>query len=234
VTFTTRTWQRISGGALIVGPIQFVVATLVEGALIPGYGLITHWISDLGAPPNTAPHFAPGTSLWWVFSTSLILMSLLIFVGLVGLKPALWNRLLGRLTVVLITVVAIGAIGVAVWNEVDALELHSISALTAFGLGWVAMVAFAAYARSDPRWKGGWSLLSLLGGIVSLVALILYVIPTFVGRVNVPGWMASIYPGGSERLIVVPLVLWLIAIGVRLALGLRDPNSPSTVPSGSS
>ncbi|MGP8071626.1 MAG: DUF998 domain-containing protein [Thermoplasmata archaeon] len=220
-------WQRFSGWALIIGPIQFVVATLVEGALIPGYGLITHWISDLGAPPNTAPHFAPGTSLWWVFSTSLILMSLLIFVGLVGLKPVLWDRALGKLTILIVAIVALGAIGVAVWNEVDALELHSISALIAFGSGWVALVLFGVYAWRDLRWGGGWSALSLLGGLVSFVALIFYIIPTFVGRANVPNWMASVYPGGSERLIVVPLVLWLVAIGVRLAWGMEERRSSS-------
>jgi len=220
-------WQRLSGWALIIGPVQFVVASLVEGDLIPGYGLITHWISDLGAPPNTAPHFAPGTSLWWVFSTSLILMSLLIFVGLVGLKPVLWDRALGKLTILIVAMVALGAIGVAVWNEVDALELHSISALIAFGSGWVALILFGIYARRDPRWGGGWSALSLLGGLVSLVALIFYIIPTFVGRANVPSWMASVYPGGSERLIVVPLVLWLVAIGVRLAGGMEEPKSSS-------
>ena len=225
---TKPTLRKISGWALIIGPIQFVVATLVEGALIPGYGLITHWISDLGAPPNTAPHFAPGTSLWWVFSTSLILMSLLIFVGLVGLKPVLWDRLLGKLTLLLVAVVALGAIGVAVWNEVDALDLHSISALIAFGIGWVAMVLFGVYARHDPRWKRGWSPLSLLGGFVSLVALILYVIPTFAGRANVPSWLASIYPGGSERLIVVPLVIWLVAVGLQLVRGIEEPASSSS------
>ncbi len=225
---TKLTLRKISGWALIIGPIQFVVATLVEGALIPGYGLITHWISDLGAPPNTAPHFAPGTSLWWVFSTSLILMSLLIFVGLVGLKPALWDRPLGKLTILLVAVVALGAIGVAVWNEVDALELHSISALVAFGIGWVAMVLFGVYARRDRRWKGGWSPLSLLGGSVSLVALVLYVLPTFLGRANVPSWMAAIYPGGSERLIVVPLVLWLVAVGIQQVRGIGEPASSSS------
>lgn len=232
MAFSLQRRERISGAALILGPTQFVVATLVEGALIPGYGLISHWISDLGAPPNSAPYFAPGTSLWWVFSTSLILMSLLIFVGLVGLAPALWDRGFGKLTVVLVAVVALGAIGVAVWNEVDALELHSISALIAFGLGWVAMVAFAAYAHRDPRWRGGWSAWSLLGGLVSLVALVLYVIPTTVGRAHVPGWMAAIYPGGSERLIVVPLVLWLVAIGARLArgIGTRGDGPPVVAP----
>jgi hypothetical membrane protein len=225
VARTARDWQSISGWALILGPIQFVIATLVEGALIPGYGVITHWISDLGAPPNSAPHFAPGTTLWWVFSTSLILMSLLIFVGIVGLKPLLWDRALGKLTVALIVVVALGAIGVAVWNEVDALELHSVSALIAFGLGWVAMVVFGVYARSDARWGAGWSWLSILGGVVSFIALVLYVVPTFVGRTNVPSWVASVYPGGSERLIVVPLVIWLVAIGAQLVRGLPTPPS---------
>jgi hypothetical membrane protein len=216
MALTRRDWQILGGGALIIGPIEFAVATLVEGALIPGYGLITHRVSDLGAPPNTAPHFAPGTSLWWVFSASLILMSLLVFVGVAGLKPLLWERRLGKVVLVLIGIVALGAIGVAVWNEVDALELHSISALTAFGIGWLAMVLFGLDVRNDPRWRPGWSLLSILGGIVSLAALVLYVVPTFVGRANVPAWVASIYPGGSERAILVPLIVWLIALGVHL------------------
>lgn len=227
MALSKREWQKIAGLALIIGPIEFAVATLVEGALIPGYGLITHWVSDLGAPPNNAPHFAPGTDLWWVFSITLILMSLLIFVGVVGLRPLLGDRTLGKAVLVLIVIVALGAIGVAVWNEVDALTLHSISALTAFGLGWIAMVLFGVYVRNDPRWKPGWSLLSILGGVASLVALVLYVVPTFVGRANVPAWVASVYPGGSERAILLPLILWLIALGFHLVrLRGADPMVP--------
>ncbi|MCI4339385.1 MAG: DUF998 domain-containing protein [Thermoplasmata archaeon] len=230
MALTERDWQKISGWAFVIGPLQFAVATLVEGALIPGYGLITHWISDLGAPPNNAPHFAPGTSLWWVFSVSLTLMSLLIFVGMVGFGPLLWNRVLGKITLVILAVVALGAIGVAVFNEVDALELHSISALIAFGSGWAALVLFGVYARDAPRWKGWWWPLSILGGLVSLVALVLYVVPTSVGRTNVPSWVASVYPGGSERLIVLPLILWLVAIGVQLIRGFEDTRSPRPEP----
>jgi hypothetical membrane protein len=228
MALTERDWQKISGWAFVVGPTQFVVATLVEGALIPGYGLISHWISDLGAPPNNAPHFAPGTSLWWVFSVSLILMSLLIFVGMVGLRTLMWNRALGKATLVILGIVALGAIGVAVFNEVDALELHSISALIAFGTGWIALVLFGVYARGAPAWKGVWGLLSILGGLVSLVALVLYVVPTFVGRTNVSSWVASIYPGGSERLIVVPLILWMVAIGVHMVRGADSAAAPES------
>jgi hypothetical membrane protein len=223
-----RDWQRISGVALVLGPTQFAIATLVEGALIPGYGLITHWISDLGAPPNQTPPFAPGTSLWWLFSASLILMSLLIFLGLVGLQPLLGGRLTGKLTLVIIAVVALGGVGVAVWNEVDALEMHSISALIAFGLGWVAMVLFGLYARSSPLWKGAWAPWSILGGSVSLGALALYIIPTFLGRANVPEWMASIYPGGSERLIVLPLILWMVALGAQMLRGFGEASGSAT------
>jgi hypothetical membrane protein len=228
VALRNRDWQKIAGLALIIGPLEFAVATLVEGALIPGYGLITHWVSDLGAPPNNAPHFAPGTDLWWVFSATLILMSLLVFVGVIGLKPLLGDRRLGQAVLVLIVIVALGAIGVAVWNEVDALELHSVSALTAFGLGWLAMVLFGVYVRNEPRWKPGWSVLSLLGGAVSLLALVLYVVPTYVGRANVRGWVAAIYPDGSERAILLPLIVWLIALGVHLPhLAYRDDPSPA-------
>lgn len=160
--------------------------------------------------------------MWWVLSTSLTVMSLLIFVGVVGLKPLLWGRFLGKSTILLVIVVALG---VVVWNEVDALTLHSISALIAFGLGWVAMVLFGLYGRKDARWGAGWSGLSLLGGVVSLIALVLYVVPTVVGRANVPGWVASVYPGGSERAIVVPLVIWLVAIGLQLLRGVAKPGA---------
>jgi hypothetical membrane protein len=220
-------WRKISGWALVIGPIQFAVATLVEGALIPGYGLISHWISDLGAPPNNAPHFAPGTSLWWVFSVSLTLMAILIFIGLVGLRPLLWDRRTGQLTVVLVAIVALGSIGVAAWNEVDYLTLHSISALIAFGLGWVAMVVFGVYVWSDPRWGRTWSILSVVGGLVSAVALVLYVIPTFAGRANVPSWIAAVYPGGSERAIVLPLVIWIVAMGVQMLRGFAEQPAMS-------
>ncbi len=234
MALTPQDWKRISGLALIVGPIQFALATLIEGALIPGYGLITHWVSDLGAPPNNAPHFAPGTQLWWVFSVSLILMALLVFVGLVGLYPNLRATRLGKSVAVLMAIVALGAIGVAVWNEVDALELHSISALTAFGIGWLAMVLFALDVRKNPNWTRAWSPLTLVGGLVSLVALVLYVVPTFVGRTNVPSWVAAIYPGGSERLILLPIVLWLIALGTHLVRQTRHEvvsPAPSNQPS---
>ncbi len=61
-----------------------------------------------------------------------------VLVGLVGLKPVLWDRRPGKLTIILVVGVALGAIGVAVWNEVAALELHSIRPLIAFGIGGVA------------------------------------------------------------------------------------------------
>jgi len=231
MALTKRDWERISGLALIIGPIEFTVATLIEGALIPGYGLITHWVSDLGAPPNNAPHFAPGTDLWWVFSASLILMSVLVMIGLIGLKPRLWPTRSGKTVVVLVAIVAIGGIGVAVFNEVDALTEHSISALIAFGVGWLALVVFGVGVRNDPNWSKTWSWLSIVGGVASFVALVLYVVPTFVGRANVPNWVAAVYPGGSERAILVPLILWLIALGVRLVRGFPEANAsagPST------
>ena len=172
-----RDGERISGLALILGPLEFVIATLVEGALIPGYGLISHWIGVLGAPPNNAPRFAPGTDLWWVFTVSLTLMALLLFVGLVGLKRVLWPRPWGKVVLALLVVVAVGSIGVAVFNEVDYLPEHSIAALSAFGTGWIALVVFGIGARKDPHWSTTWSGLSIVGGLASLIALVPYASP---------------------------------------------------------
>ena len=234
MALTPQDWKRISGLALIVGPIQFALATLIEGALIPGYGLITHWVSDLGAPPNNAPHFAPGTQLWWVFSVSLILMALLVFVGLVGLYPNLRATRLGKSVAVLMAIVALGAIGVAVWNEVDALELHSISALTAFGIGWLAMVLFALDVRKNPNWTRAWSPLTLVGGLVSLRRTGT-VCGSHVRRSDKRSQLGRRnLPGGSERLILLPIVLWLIALGTHLVRQTRHEvvsPAPSNQPS---
>jgi hypothetical protein len=59
MALTRQDWQTFGGLALVIGLIEFAVATLVEGALIPGYGLLTHWVSDLGPPPNAAPTLPP-------------------------------------------------------------------------------------------------------------------------------------------------------------------------------
>jgi hypothetical protein len=36
MALTRQDWQTLGGLALVIGPIEFAVATLVEGALIPG------------------------------------------------------------------------------------------------------------------------------------------------------------------------------------------------------
>ncbi len=89
------------------------------------------------------------------------------------------------------------------------------------------MVPFGIYTRHDPRWKRGRNPLSLLGGFVSLVALIPQGTPTLAGRANVPRWLVSIYTGGAEGLIGLPLVIWLVAIGLQLVRGIEESAAAS-------
>ena len=90
------------------------------------------------------------------------------------------------------------------------------------------MVPFGIYTRHDPRWKRGRNPLSLLGGFVNLVALIPWATPTLAGRANVPRWLVSIYTGGAERLIGLPLVIWLVAVGLQLVRGIEESAASSS------
>ncbi|MGC8970235.1 MAG: DUF998 domain-containing protein [Conexivisphaera sp.] len=91
----------------------------------------------------------------------------------------------------------IGAAGVGIFPEGSPHLLHTIFSLITFLFG--GLTAIFSY-RVQPR---GLAAISVALGAASLVALVLYV----------DQWYAGLGPGGMERMIAYPILLWALVFG---------------------
>jgi hypothetical membrane protein len=195
LTGTADPWARRGAIALIVGPLMFVLVTLIEQALRPGYTPLSNAISDLGVDTN-------GWSYSWMFTVSIIVLGLLTFVSAYALSRVLGKP--ARRGTILFGLSGVGSIGVGIFNEDAYLLPHSIFALDAFITSALALLFLAPALAS--RWAPVYARFSRVGGTVSLVALALFLLG--VGGIT--------YFGLFERLVVAPGLLWSLIIGVHL------------------
>jgi hypothetical membrane protein len=214
---------------LMVASIQFIVANVItQIGYGPSYSLSQNVISDLGAvhcgyfdgSGSFLGHYA--CSPWHdVFNASIVLMGLLIILSVLLLKTAFPQRRSRTIGLGLLALAGVGAIGVGLSPEDVNIAIHSLSALLAFAGGGLALLVLGFAMLRDTRWDG-FRLYTLLSGVVTLVALVLFVSKNYAG----------LGEGGMERLIVAPVLLWAIVVGWHHA---RIPTfAPSGVSSSSS
>jgi len=216
------------GAALwLVGSLEFIVAMVVVQLAWtghPGYNLSSDVISDLG---NTACGPWPSAtstdvcSPWHtVFNASIVVLGILIILGAILVRTGFPQRRSSTIGLGMIALSGVGAIGVGLFPENLHLGFHEIFSLIAFLLGGLAFVVLGFAMFRDTRWDG-FRAYSLFSGLVTLIALILFVAHAYAG----------LGMGGMERLIVAPELLWLIVLPVHL---LRIPQyAPHTIPTGS-
>jgi hypothetical membrane protein len=208
----------------IVAAVQFVVAMAIVQAgwsTPPTYSLLHNYISDLG---NTAcgpwPHATSARvcSPWHdVFNASSVILGLLTLLGALLVRSAFPRR--GSTTVGLAMMIlgGIGAIGVGLSPENVDLTVHSLSAAIAFVLGNLSLIVLGIAMFRDTRWNG-YRAYSMISGLWGLVAFLLFYTGHYVG----------LGVGGMERMIVAPLLLWLVVCSIHL---LRVPQyAPSKIP----
>ncbi|MCI4319042.1 MAG: DUF998 domain-containing protein [Thermoplasmata archaeon] len=190
---------RFGGLLFLLGSLQFVIAMIVVQAMYPAYTDFGNYVSDLGS----------SHSPWaWLFNDAIRLLGVLGFLGTLFIRSAIPARLSGRVGLGFLLIASIGAFLVGSFPE-GSPELggnvHSVvSAVTFIGSG-LGLLALGPAMLRDTRWEGfrGYTFLS---GIVTLVALVLF----FAGAY--PG----LGPGGMERIIIAPILLWAIVAGAHL------------------
>ncbi len=191
---------RTGGVLFAVAAAQFVVAMAVVQQRYPGYSLTQNYISDLG-----------GAHSPWalVFDGSVILLGVLT----VAAAFLAWNAFDARPSrawgLLFLMVAGFGAIGVGVFPEttpVLAGGAHVLASDVAFLGAGFAFVVLSFAMRNPPHWRYS-SSYTLLTGLVVLAAIGLFLSGTYVG----------LGPGGTERLIVAPVLLWGLVEGVHLA-----------------
>jgi len=209
--------RSVHHGALliIIGALQFLAAMVVtQIGYGSSYSLRDNYISDLGAAYcgtfsgtgafGSGSHYA--CSPWHVlFNVSIVLMGLLLVLGAILLRTAFPVRRSRTIGLALLVLTGIGSIGVGLSPEDVNITVHVVSALLAFVGGAFALIVLGFAMFRDTRWDG-FRAYSILSGLVSFVALILFASKAYL----------DLGPGGMERLIVAPLLLWTLVVGVHL------------------
>ncbi|HVP92623.1 MAG TPA: DUF998 domain-containing protein [Acidobacteriota bacterium] len=191
----TRPNGRIAGVLFFLASTQFILGLVVAEALYPSYSVADNYISDLGVGPSSI-----------VFNSSAFLFGLLSIIGAYFL-PSTTNS---RNLIVLLTLMAIGAMGVGIFTSAFSTLIHGIVSLMAFGFGGLSAIASLKVTKLPL------SAISVILGMMTLGALALFA----AGLVTTGSLTSSepptsefflgIGPGGMERMILYPALIWLI------------------------
>ena len=184
---------KIAGILFLVASTQFILGLIVAEASYPGYSISDNYISDLGVGPSSM-----------IFNSSIFLLGLLSIIGAYFLPHTINFRTLS----VLLALMSIGAMGAGVFTKNSA-AIHGVVSSTAFLFGGLSAIA------SFKVLKMPLSMMSVILGLIVLGALVL-----FAGGLLASGSFTEIEakdsffflglgPGGMERMIVYPALIWL-------------------------
>ncbi|MDA4128594.1 MAG: DUF998 domain-containing protein [Thaumarchaeota archaeon] len=184
----------VKAGALIfVGGAQYGIGLILAEIFYPNYNVATNTVSDLGATcGSTCQIFQPSST---IFNGSIVILGVLFIIAAYLLKRASFSKLF----IALGAIAGVGAVGVGTFPETTGI-FHSIFSLIVFL--FAGLSAIAAYRVEKPPL----TYLSVILGLFTLVSLVLYVGEIYLG----------LGPGGMERMIVYPVLLWVIGFGGHL------------------
>jgi hypothetical membrane protein len=185
-------YRKAAGALILVGGSQFVVGMLVAEALYPGYSISQNYISDLGVGPSAM-----------IFNSSVFLLGLMVVVSAYFVHGSFRSRLVTGLLVL----AGVGAMGVGVFPE-NSPAMHEIVSDIAFIFGGLLPIAAYRLVRKP------FSYLSVAMGVLSLSAMVLLSAQYSFGLGE--QYYLGLGPGGMERMIAYPILLWEVAFGGHL------------------
>lgn len=174
--------RQKAGLALFTGTVQFAVGLTLAEVVYPGYSMSGNYVSDLGVGEAA-----------YIFNGSIILLGVMILLTAGFLLRSIKDRLLP----IVIAMAGIGAVGVGLFTEEAPRPLHSVFSFVAFFFSALSAIVAPRVLRAPLNY------LSVVLGVVSLVALGLFVTGNYAGLGN----------GGMERMIVWPVLTWAIGFG---------------------
>jgi hypothetical membrane protein len=196
----SRADLRLPGILLFLLSAQFMTAIMLGASIAPGYDFNGAAISDLGVIGETA----------LLFNASLVAVGVLTLAG--GYLFYRWHSRIWLLA--LFGLAGIGAAGAGA-VPLNTSDLHSLFALIAFVCFNLMAVGCAAVL------PGPMKVISIVAGGIGLVFVVLMVI----GDGGNPDAFGVIGHGGTERMIVYPVMLWMMALGGYLMASPRDETS---------
>ena len=189
--------ERVAGVLFFVAVTQFILGLVIAEALYPSYSLSENYVSDLGVGPSSI-----------IFNSSVFLLGLLLVFGTYFLRHSSDFKTVNRL----LFLMAIGTMGVGVITK-DFTVAHGVVSSVAFFFSGLSAIA-SAKALKKPL-----SLIGIVLGAMTLGALGLFSIGMITGgslTSNIAydsNFYLGLGPGGMERMIVYPTLMWLAAFG---------------------
>ncbi len=217
-----------AGALLLVGGLIALVGIHAAEFLYPGYSVSQDFVSDLGATCSDLASNAPRDCVVVqpasaVFSVSTDALGLLVLAAAYLMAPRTRVRRLAILT----GATGFGALGVGLVSEAYS-PYHSVFALTAFLCG--ALAAFESF-RVLPRPLG---IVAVALGGVALVALGWFSVAAVALRTaTIPSLWVPFGVGGMERMVVYPILAWVILFGTALLTMANPLGRPAAVPTRS-
>ena len=178
----------VPGVLLFALAALFLTVIMLGASMAPGYDLSGGAISDLGVIDETA----------LLFNASLVA------VGVLNVAAGLFlYRATGRRAILAVfSIAGLGAAGAGL-VQLDVSGPHGIFALLAFLFFNVEAIVIGSVVNGPMR------VISWVSGLVGIGFVVLMVI----GDAGNSGVFGAIGHGGAERMIVYPVMLWLLAFG---------------------
>ena len=192
--------EKVTGTLLLVAATQFVLCLIIAEALYPSYSVSANYVSDLGVGPSAT-----------VFNSSVFLLGLLLLFGTYFLHRNSDFKTLN----ILLLLMAVGSMGVGIFTKDYTLPHGAVSSAAFFFAGLSAIAS--AKVLKKPL-----SLISIILGTMTLTALSLFSagIVTSGAITSTEALDSNFYlglgPGGMERMIVYPALMWLAGFGGHL------------------
>jgi hypothetical membrane protein len=190
----------MAGTLFFIAATQFILCLIIAEALYPGYSVSSNYISDLGVGPSAI-----------VFNSSVFLLGLLILAGTYLQRRSPNFKTLN----ILLLLMAIGAMGVGIFTKNFTLAHGAVSSAAFFFAGLSAIASFKILPKPL-------SYISIILGAMTLTALALFSAGIIAsGSISsTVAYDSSFYlglgPGGMERMITYPALMWLAGFGGHL------------------
>jgi hypothetical membrane protein len=193
--------ERVAGVLFFVAVTQFILGLAIAEALYPGYSVSGNYISDLGIGPSSM-----------IFNSSVFLLGLLLLIGTYFLRHVSNFRTVNTL----LFLMAIGAMGVGVFTKDFTLAHGAVSSMAFFFSGLSAIAS--AKVLKKPFSLIGTVLGALTLGALGLFSIGLITSGSYTSNIAYDSnFYLGLGPGGMERMIIYPALMWLAEFSGNLA-----------------
>ena len=198
-------YRKAAGALLFLAGAVILMGIITAEVLYPAdYSTASNTVSDLGGsrPSEGGIVLQPSAT---IFDATMVVSGVMIVAAAFS-----FHRASGRRAVTIPTaLLGLGVLGVGIFPGNTG--LHPIFALLAFVCGGVAAILSYKASASPMRYV----VVSL--GAIALLMLVLAILgapqPDGMGLLGNGGPVAALGPGGMERWVAYPVVLWLTAFG---------------------